>query len=91
MPPGRRGLTMQNFEYQVCSVQYGRVTFANGAWQGTVPMCADTNASLESCLNVWDYLQAAGRDGWELVSVIAHPQAQPEAVQDMLYLKRPAW
>jgi hypothetical protein len=82
---------MQNFEYQVCSVQYGRVTFANGAWQGTVPMSADTNASLESCLNVWDYLQAAGRDGWELVSVIAHPQAQPEAVQDMLYLKRPAW
>jgi hypothetical protein len=82
---------MQNFEYQVCSVQYGRVTFANGDWQGSMPMGADTSASLASCPNVWDYLQAAGRDGWELVSVVTHPQAQAEAVQDMLYLKRPSW
>ena len=82
---------MQNFEYQVCSVQYGRVTFVNGAWHGRQQMSGDTNAALESCPNVWDYLQAAGRDGWELVSVVTHPQAQPDAVQDMLYLKRPSW
>lgn len=82
---------MQSFDYQVCSVQYGRVTFANGVWQGSAPMSADTTASLESCLNVWDYLRDAGRDGWELVSVVTHPQAQPEAVQDMIYLKRPSW
>lgn len=82
---------MQSFEYQVCSVQYGRVTFVNGAWRGSVQMSEDTSASLESCPNVWDYLQAAGRDGWELVSVISHPQPQAEAVQDMLYLKRPSW
>ena len=82
---------MQAYEYQVCSVQYGRVTFANGAWQGSAPMGEDTSASLASCPNVWDYLQAAGRDGWELVSVVTHPQPQAEAVQDMLYLKRPSW
>jgi hypothetical protein len=82
---------MQGFDYQVCSVQYGRVTFVNGAWQGAAPMSADTSASLESCPNVWEYLRDAGRDGWELVSVVTHPQPQAEAVQDMLYLKRPSW
>jgi hypothetical protein len=82
---------MQSFEYLVCSVQYGRVTFVNGVWHGGVPMGADTSASLESCPNVWDYLREAGRDGWDLVSAITHPQTQAEAVLDMLYLKRPAW
>ncbi|HEX8115696.1 MAG TPA: hypothetical protein VF521_00365 [Pyrinomonadaceae bacterium] len=81
---------MQSFEYQVCSVQYGRVTFVNGQWRGSVPFGTDTSAALESCPNVWDYLREAGRDGWELVSVISHPQTQAEAVQDMLYLKRVA-
>jgi hypothetical protein len=82
---------MQRYEYQVCSVQYGRVTFVNGAWHGSVPMGEDTSAALESCPNVWDFLLEAGRDGWELVSAITHPQSQAEAVQDMLYLKRPSW
>ena len=81
---------MQNYEYQVCSVQYGRVTFVNGAWRGNVPVGGDTNASLESCPNVWEYLEA-GRAGWELVSVITHPQERPDAALDMLYLKRPSW
>ena len=82
---------MQAFEYQVCSAQYGRVTFVNGEWHGRLPVGEDTSAALESCPNVWDYLREAGRDGWELVSVISHPQPQAEAVQDMLYLKRPSW
>jgi hypothetical protein len=84
---------MQNYEYQVCSVQYGRVTFVNGAWRGTVPLSVgDTNVALESCPNTWDYLQEAGRDGWELVAVVTHPnQQQQNAPQDMLYLKRPSW
>lgn len=82
---------MQNYDYQVCSVQYGRVTFVNGAWHGRASIAEDTNAALESCPNVWDYLMEAGRGGWELVSVVSHPQSQPEAVQDTLYLKRPAW
>ena len=82
---------MQAYEYQVCSVQYGRVTFVNGAWRGAAPIGADANASLETCPNVWDYLREAGRDGWELVAVVTHPQPEREAVQDMLYLKRPSW
>ena len=82
---------MQAFEYQVCSAQYGRVTFVNGEWHGRLPVGEDTSAALESCPHVWDYLREAGRDGWELVSVVSHPQPQAEAVQDMLYLKRPSW
>lgn len=81
---------MQSFEYQVCSVQYGRVTFVNGEWLGSGPLGTDANAALESCPNVWAYLGEAGSNGWELVSVVSHPQTQAEAVQDMLYLKRPS-
>ena len=72
-------------------MQYGRVTFVNGQWQGTAPIGEDTNASLESCPNVWEYLRAAGRDGWELVGTTTHPQPEAGAVQDTLYLKRPSW
>ena len=82
---------MQGYDYQVCSVQYGRVTFVNGAWQGSAPISEDTNASLESCPLTWEYLRAAGREGWELVAAITHQQSQPDAVQDTLYLKRPSW
>jgi hypothetical protein len=82
---------MQNYEYQVCSVQYGRVTFVNGVWRGGVQMSEDTSAALASCPNVWDYLQEAGRDGWELVAVVTHPQESKDAAQDTLYLKRPSW
>ena len=82
---------MQNYEYQVCSVQYGRATFVNGLWRGSVQMSEDTSAALASCPNVWDYLQEAGRDNWELVSVVTHPQERPDAAVDMLYLKRPLW
>jgi hypothetical protein len=56
-----------------------------------VPFGPDTSASLQSCPNVWDYLQEAGREGWELVSVVTHPQEKPDGVLDMLYLKRPSW
>jgi hypothetical protein len=82
---------MQRYDYQVCSVQYGRVTFVNGAWQGSAPIGEDTNASLESCPLLWEYLSAAGRDGWELVGTTTHQHTQPDAVQDTLYLKRPSW
>ena len=81
----------QVYEYQVLSVQYGRVTFVNGDWRGSAPMTADTGAAIESCPNVWDYLREAGREGWELVAALTHPQPQHEAAQDVLYLKRPSW
>jgi len=81
----------QAYVYQVCNVQYGRVTFVNGVWIGSAPMGEDAGASLEACPNVWDYLLDAGRDGWELVSVVTHPQELKEAALDVLYLKRPSW
>jgi hypothetical protein len=81
---------MQSFDYLVCSVQYGRVTFVNGEWQGTAPISEDTSASLGSCPQSWEYLRAAGLDGWELVGTTTHQQSQPDAVQDTLYLKRPS-
>jgi hypothetical protein len=77
---------MQRYEYRICSVQYARVTFANGAWQGSVPPTGDQQAALDSCPQVWDYLQEAGRDGWELVAALAQ---QPQgATMEVLYLKR---
>ena len=82
---------MQSFDYQVCSVQYGRVTFVNGAWRGLAPISEDTSATLESCPLLWEYLRAAGRDGWELVGTSTTPQPQPDAAQHTLYLKRPSW
>ena len=91
--PRRGRLVVQNYEYQVCSVQYGRVTFVNANWRGHQPLgsAEDTNLLLESCPHVWEYLQEAGRDGWELVAATTHPQEQRDAAQDTLYLKRPLW
>lgn len=80
-------------EYLVCIVQSGRVTFVNGAWQGTVRLdSGDTQAALDSCPQVWDYLNRAGADGWELVGAvnigITHDQSM-SPLSSNLYLKRP--
>lgn len=57
------------FEYLVCQTQYSRVTFVNGLWQGSEPIgSADSQAALDSCPLMWDYLAGAGSDGWELVT-----------------------
>ena len=75
------------YEYQVCSVQQARVTFVNGAWQGRVePSAENSDAALQSCPQVWDYLQEAGYDGWELAASAAHQTEQ--AGYEVLYLKR---
>jgi len=68
-------------------VQQARVTFVNGAWQGRVGPAADNHeAALQSCQNVWDYLEAAGYDGWELTGAVSHQTEQ--ASYEILYLKR---
>lgn len=75
------------YEYQVCQVQSARVTFVNGAWVGGVaPSAENYEAALGSCPAVWDYLQEAGREGWELVG--AHSQPTAGEVLEKLYLKR---
>lgn len=83
----------QAYEYQVLSVQYGRVPFVNAGWLGRTPLGGgrETGELLESCPQVREYLQTAGREGWELVAVASHPQENPADVRDTLYLKRPSW
>ena len=69
-----------SFEYQVCQVQNSRVTFVNGEWQGTGPLDAERDEeSLNSCPKVWEYLQHAGTEGWELVSTVTRLNAKDEA------------
>ncbi len=88
------------FEYQVCRVNFDRVTFVNGVWQGRdVPETQRKDADLQTCPAVWDYLQSAGQQGWELVSAAHSTYAAPRAATNpltplehiafqMLYLKR---
>jgi hypothetical protein len=74
------------FSYQVCQQQFNRITFVNGVWIGTLPLSPDFAGIYESCPESWDYLAAAGKDGWELVAVL--PAGSGENVYQVLYLKR---
>jgi hypothetical protein len=80
----------RGIEYLVCLSQYGKVTFVNNEWQGRVAvqqgMSEDQDRVLDSCPDFCDYLQQAGRDGWELVA--AYALALPDGVQEKLILKR---
>ena len=78
----------KNYEYCVCTLQLNRVTFVNGEWQGAIdPAAEDPNAALDSCPTAWDYLNQAGRNGWELVAAIDQP-AQGGTHMQTLFLKR---
>jgi hypothetical protein len=80
------------FEYQVCQTQFSRVTFVNGEWQGTVPLSSgDSQAALDSCPQVWDYLNQAGRAGWQLVTAANATitnEGQTSQVSYQLFLRR---
>jgi hypothetical protein len=80
----------KTFKYRVCQTQAARVTFVNGRWQGLqVPAEADTVQLYNSCPMVWDYLESAGRDGWELVA--SAPQVDVTTGQhaaNLLFLKK---
>ncbi len=79
------------FKYRVCQTQLARVTFVNGRWQGLQIENADAGMLYNSCPMVWEYLEAAGRDGWELVT--AAPQAASSGGEvsnatSLLFLKK---
>lgn len=80
------------FEYLVCQTQYSRVTFANGEWQGSVALgSGDSQAALDSCPQVWDYLNEAGRVGWQLITAVNATitnEGQNSQVSNQLFLKR---
>lgn len=77
----------KTFKYRVCQTQAARVTFVNGRWQGLQVADEANPAQLyNSCPMVWDYLESAGRDGWELVS--AAPHADAAGAASLLFLKK---
>ena len=61
-------ITPTKFEYIVAQAQFNRVTFVNGEWDGSVPYTQDK--AIESCLQVWDYLNKVGAEGWQLTNVV---------------------
>lgn len=69
-----------------------RVTYVNGQWQGLqVPEVAGADTVFNSCPMVWEYLEAAGRDGWELVSVASHAVSHAADVSNsinLLFMKK---
>ena len=78
---------MQRYEYRVCQVQNGRVTFMNLVWQGQVPLAqGDPAAALQSCPDEYAYLNTAGSDGWQLAAVTGGIGGDPNA--RILYLRR---
>jgi hypothetical protein len=69
----------------ICSSLLMRDTFVNGRWQGDV--APDSPGALETCPDLWEFLQRVGTNGWELVSVTSD-QVEGEAILTTLYLKR---
>ena len=79
---------MAGFEYRVCYCQGDRVTFVNQHWQGRVqPSDADVATAMKTCPLVWDFLEKAGRDGWDMRG--ATTQVFQGENQQILYLLRP--
>jgi hypothetical protein len=69
-------------------VQQSRVTFANGKWLGDVPQTApDIQKAFASCPEVWDHLNQAGAEGWQLVAATTRIQEDGQIV-DVLYMRR---
>jgi hypothetical protein len=76
---------MSRYEYRVCQVQYARITYADGVWQGTMPPNAAN--SMDSCPELHAYLRKVGEEGWELVSAI-NQHIAPDMNFQALYFKR---
>ena len=57
------------FEYQVCYGVGDRVTLVNGAWIGgeDIPL---SERKQEDCPLMWEFLNRAGAEGWELVTIL---------------------
>ncbi|MCF7975593.1 MAG: hypothetical protein K9N55_17385 [Phycisphaerae bacterium] len=84
----------RQFEYRVCTVQFSRVTFVNAVWMGKVQI-ADGNADVivvNSCPMMYEYLQDAGNDGWELVACLSQRSGVNSNMSDdttqTLFLKK---
>jgi hypothetical protein len=79
---------MEQYEYRVCQAQQSRITFVNGQWAGEISRDdATAPQALNSCPEVWDYLNQAGREGWALVAATTRIEAA-EQIVDVLYLRK---
>lgn len=80
----------KSFKYRVCRAQMTRVTFVNGHWQGLQVAEESNPAELyNSCPMVWEYLESAGRDGWELVAVASEgAEMGSQLGANLLFLKK---
>jgi hypothetical protein len=87
----RVAVVSRMFRYRVCQTQMARVTFVNGRWQGLQIDNADAETLYNSCPMVWEYLEAAGREGWELVTVAPHAfnsGGEVSNATNLLFLKK---
>ena len=81
----------KRFQYQVCWSLSDHVTFVNGKWQGEdIPEAERQQKDMEGCPRVWDCLQCAGAEGWELVWILETPLGATKGPQhkQTLFLKR---
>jgi hypothetical protein len=87
---GRIDFVTKTFKYRVCQAQMARVTFVNGHWQGLqVAEQSNPTELYNSCPMVWEYLESAGREGWELVSVASQIDGiGSSGAANLLFLKK---
>ena len=77
---------MQRFDYMICSSQLMKVTFVNGRWQGTI--APDQPSAMDTCPDLWEFLQHVGGNGWELISVTSEPIQGQSGTFSNFYFKR---
>lgn len=80
----------KRFEHLVCYSVGDWMTFANGQWLGAdIPEAKRKKEDVKTAPIIWEYLNHAGSEGWELVAVIESSAGQGQFVRTY-YLKREA-
>ena len=75
----------RRYKYQVWQTQGNHVTYVNGMWQGNQALSgAKLEDLIRSCPVLWEYLNAVGRDGWELVSVTPYQVSYSDPNQNFV-------
>jgi len=79
----------KRFEYQVCYGVADRITFANGIWLGAdIPEEKRKAEDVQSCPLMWEFLNGAGAEGWELVTILETIAARGGGNVRTFFLKR---